>query len=395
MAEHHFRVGSLTTPLYLPSLLFAVGRGAVIPVIALLALDLGAGAALAGLIVALRGLGTMLFDIPGGVLVARFGEKRSMIAASAVLAMVALAIGLRPSLALYSLLVLLMGCCWSVFTIARLSFSTEAAPMTHRGRVMSTVGGVSRIGLFVGPLIGGVLMARFGLTAPFAVQSALALAAVAALASIDTGEIVREQDEREHPSVGEVLRDHRRALATAGIVVIALQVLRSSREAIIPLWGDHVGVTASQVSLIFAASAAVEILMFYPAGGVMDRRGRKWTAIPCLVLFSIGIALVPLTSGIVGLTVVALLIGFANGLGSGLNMTLGSDLSPDLGRAKFLGLWRTIGDVGTTGGPLIVAVVASVATLGAAAVVVGGIGLVGAVVLSQAVPETRRAGVEA
>jgi hypothetical protein len=50
----------------LASFLFAVGRGAVIPVIALLALDLGAGPALAGLIVALRGLGTMVFDIPAG-----------------------------------------------------------------------------------------------------------------------------------------------------------------------------------------------------------------------------------------------------------------------------------------------------------------------------------------
>jgi len=42
---------------------------------ALLALDLGAGPALAGLIVALRGLGTMVFDIPAGVVVSRVGEK--------------------------------------------------------------------------------------------------------------------------------------------------------------------------------------------------------------------------------------------------------------------------------------------------------------------------------
>ena len=390
MAESPFRVGSLTTPVYLPSLFFAIGRGAVIPVIALLALDLGAGPAVAGLIVALRGLGTMLFDIPAGALVARVGERRSMLGATGVLALVALAISLGPSLAVYAVLIVLMGCAFSVFAIARLTFSTEASPTSHRGRVMSTVGGVSRVGLFIGPLIGGLVVARFGLTGPFFVQAVLSLAALIALASIGSAHHESQQNDREHPSIANVLREHRRALATAGFVVIALQVLRSSREALLPLWGDQIGVSASQISLIFAASAGIEVLMFYPAGGVMDRKGRKWTAIPCLVIFSIGIALVPFTSTMVGLTVVALLLGFANGLGSGLNMTLGSDLSPQAGRSKFLGLWRTIGDVGTTGGPVVVAVVASVATLGVAAAVVGGIGLLGALVLSRAVPETLR-----
>ncbi len=83
-----------------------------------------------------------------------------------------------------------------------------------------------------------------------------------------------QNGERERPSVAGVLRDHRRTLATAGLVVVALQGLRSSREAIIPLWGPHRG-DVGQISLIFAAAAAVEILMVYPAGRVMDARGRK------------------------------------------------------------------------------------------------------------------------
>jgi len=223
--------------------------------------------------------------------------------------------------------------------IARLTFSTDASPVTHRGRVVSTIGGVSRVGWFVGPLIGGLVVARYGLTAAFFVQAILTLAALFALASIDTSNMVKKPADQEHPSIGEVLRGHRRALATAGLVVVALQILRSSREAIIPLWGDQIGVSASQISLIFAAAAAIGMFMFYPVGGAMDRRGRKWTAIPCLVIFSIGITLVPFTSTTVGLTLVALLIGFANGLGSGLNMTLGSDLSPGVGRSKFRGLW--------------------------------------------------------
>jgi MFS family permease len=109
-----FKVRSLTGSVYLPNLLFAIGQGAAIPVIALLALELGASPAMAGAIVALRGIGTLLFDVPSGILVARFGDRRAMTMATVVLGVIALVIGLRPSLPVYAGLILIMGCAWSV-----------------------------------------------------------------------------------------------------------------------------------------------------------------------------------------------------------------------------------------------------------------------------------------
>ena len=84
------------------------------------------------------------------------------------------------------------------------------------------------------------------------------------------------------------------------------------------------------------------------------------------------------------------MIGFGNGLGSGIVMTLGADFAPSTGRAEFLGVWRLIGDVGTAGGPLLVAVVEIGGSLAAASVAVGAIGLAGAVVLFGWLPETLR-----
>jgi MFS family permease len=386
--DQPFKVRSLTKSVYLPNFLFAVGQGAAIPVIALLALDLGASPALAGAIVALRGLGTLIFDIPAGVLVARVGEKRAMIIATVALAAVALGIGLRPSLPYYALLVVLMGCAWSVWTLARLSFATESSPLGHRGRVMSMMGGMARAGQFLGPLIGGLAVIPMGLAGPFVVQATLAVAASLTLVMSRTPEVLADTDRTEAITMRGVFHAHRRTLGTAGFVAVAVQVLRSSRQAIIPLWGDQLGIGASQISLIFSASSAMEMLVFYPVGMLMDRKGRKWAAIPCLTLLSIGIALIPITSDVLSLTIVGLGIGLANGLGSGINMTLGSDLSPAAGRSQFLGLWRLVSDVGTTGGPLLVAVTTSLASLGAAAVAVGAVGLIGALVLWRVVPET-------
>ncbi len=383
-----FRVRSLAGTVYLPNFFVEVGRGAVVPVIALLALDLGASTAVAGAIVALLGLGTLAFDLPAGVLVARLGEKRSMMLAVAGLGVAAGAIGLRPPLALYGALVFLMGGAWSIWLLARLAYATEASPIAHRGRVMSTIGGVSRTGQFLGPLIGAAVLFPLGLTGPFLAGALLALAALPALTKIAAPS--RGAGRTGGATMRGVLREHRGTFGTAGMVAVAVQVLRSSRHAIIPLWGHRIGLGAGEISLLFGASSAVEIIAFYPVGILMDRKGRRWVAMPFISLLSAGIASIPLASTLTSLAAVSLLIGLANGLGAGFNMTLGSDLAPTEGRSHFLGLWRLVSDVGTVGGPLLVAAATSLASLGAAAVVVGGVGLVGASAMWLAVPETRR-----
>lgn len=391
--DQTFRVRSLTRSVYVPGILFAIGQGAATPVIALVALELGASPAVAGAIVALRGIGTLLFDLPAGVLVARVGERWAMLIATAGLGVIAFGIGLGPSLPVFAVLVFLMGAAWSVWALARLAYATDITPRRHRGRVMSMVGGSMRIGQFIGPLIGGLVIIPLGLSGPFYMQAALAVVAAVTLwlapepPPVSTVVPV-------HVSMRQVIRDHRRTLGTAGVVAVTFQVLRTARQAVIPLWGDHLGLSPSQISLIFGASSGVEMLIFYPVGMLMDSKGRKWVAVPSLILLSLGMALIPLTSGFVGLMLVGLLVGLANGLGSGINLTLGSDLSPVAGRSQFFGLWRLVSDLGTAGGPLLVAAVTSVASLGAAAVVVAGVGLIGVGVLWRAVPETLQTDLE-
>lgn len=384
-----FRIRSLTTAIYLPNLLFSVGRGAAVPIIALLALDLGASPAVAGAVVALRGVGTMAFDLPAGVLIARVGEKRAMILTAAALAAISVAIWLGPPLWLYALLVMLMGGTWSVWHIARIAFASGSSTLRHRGRVMAVIGGSTRIGLLIGPLLGSLVITDQTLANAFLLLALVGLAAAISMAFAPPVPFTPETATADpRPGLLQVVRDHRHTLATAGSVAVAAQVLRSSREVLIPLWGDQVGIAATTIPLIFAASYAIESVVFYPVGMLMDRKGRKWAFVPCIALLSIGVAAIPLTSGTATLTGVAMLIGLANGFGAGMNMTLGSDLSPLAGRSRFLGVWRLVTDVGNVGGPLLVAATTSVATLAASAWAVGGVGVVGLIVLLRRVPET-------
>jgi MFS family permease len=394
-AREAFRFRSLVPSVYLPTLLFSIGQGAVLPVIPIFAIELGASTALASVIVAMRGIGTMLMDVPGGVLESRFGEKSVMVAGTAMVALVAIGASFSAQPWQLAFLILLMGGGWAFWLLARLTYVSEAVPLAQRGRALSMVGGTNRIGTFVGPVAGGFLAREFGLESAFYFQAAMGLSA-AALMVASVGR--RPADGAEVGDVGAYQRlaatvvEHRRVFLTAGLSVVALQFLRQARQVFIPLWGHEQGLDVATIGLIFGASSAIDMTLFYPAGSIMDSRGRKWVGVPSLLVLSLSLALLPLTRSAGGLALVGLLAGVGNGLGAGLGMTLGADFAPPATRGEFLGVWRLVGDVGTASGPLLIGAIAGVATLSAASLAVGGIGLLGLAVMALLVPEPLKRG---
>src|SRR5947199_2747988 len=112
-ASKEFRLRELTFSVYVPTILFSIGQGAVIPVIPLFAKDLGASVVVASLIVAFRGFGQLIFDLPAGVAVSRWGDKWAMVAGTALVATVAVGAAFSPSAVVLAGLVLCMGGGWA------------------------------------------------------------------------------------------------------------------------------------------------------------------------------------------------------------------------------------------------------------------------------------------
>jgi MFS family permease len=174
-----------------------------------------------------------------------------------------------------------------------------------------------------------------------------------------------------------------------GVGILLLSALRSSRQVVIPLWADYLGMDATSASLIYGLSGAIDMLVFYPAGKLMDRKGRQWVAVPSTLLMGTALLLIPLTGSFVGLLLAALLIGFGNGISSGLVMTLGADFSPDRGRGQFLGLWRFMADAGSTGGPVLLSGVTALASLGPGISATGLLGFAAAAVFAVVIPRLK------
>ena len=140
---------------------------------------------------------------------------------------------------------------------------------------------------------------------------------------------------------------------------------------------------------VLSIGALFDLAMFMPAGYVMDRFGRKWAILPSFGIHALGLALIPFTQDVWGLSVVALIVGFGNGLGSGTMMVLATDLAPADMRGEFISLWRLMGDFGTSTAPLIAGAIANALTLTPAIWVIGASGGLAVLIFGLYVPETR------
>lgn len=377
---------------YAPALLYAVGQGCVLPVIALSARDLGASVAQAALVITLIGIGSLVTNIPASLLVARLGERIAMIGAAAWATAGMAACLMAGNLGVFAAGILMIGMAGSVFNLARQSYLTDAVPLSHRARAMSGLGGTLRIGLFIGPFAGAAAMHWLGLAGAY--WTGLVAMAAATLVCIGIPELEGRrrapgpsgQHDAGTVTLRGIVASHWRIYATVGLGVVMISAVRATRQAVIPLWAEQLGMDASATSLVYGLSGAVDMLVFYPAGKVMDRKGRTWVAVPCLVLMGVALAVMPLTGTPWTLLLVSMLLGFGNGIGSGIVMTLGADHSPAIGRPQFLGFWRLMADTGVMAGPVLLSAVTAAATLGTGVLAVAAVSFAGAGLFAYFIP---------
>lgn len=363
---------SIALPAYGPTALGSIGSGAVMPVVVLSARALGAEVSLAAFLLSLIWIAQLAADLPAGALASRIGERRALAVACGVEAVGMVGCATAGSLWMLAGSLVLLGAASSLFGLARQAYLTEAIPISMRARALSTLGGVNRIGVFVGPFVGALVVSRWGVGAAYLVgfvSSAAALVLVLCLPDITVAHDRRASLQRR--SIASVLSEHRRTLMTLGVGALCIASARSCRIALIPLFAESIGLDAAQTSLVVGIAGAVDMLLFYPAGGVMDRFGRTWVAVPSMLVLAAGMALLPLAHSFGTLTAVAVVLGIGNGVGAGLVMTLGADASPPDARIQFLGGWRLMADLGNASGPALISLITLAAPLAVAAGVMG------------------------
>ncbi|WP_443095567.1 MFS transporter [Rothia koreensis] len=386
-------------PVIVPSLLFAIGVGSTVPVLILSALSLGAGGALASAVVSLMGAASLILTVPVGVLIDKVGDRRAMIfgtgAAVVVTGLLVLSLsGSLPdpfALVMYIVLLMLLAPVQDIWSLARQAVVADKMPAMHMGKAMTALGGTQRVGNLVGPMISAMLLLWFPLWSVYVFSAMCAVLAVVVLCipALNRGFDAMESTSTATTPTAALadpnepaprkLQVRWKAVLLAGIAVTILSIARAAQPTLIQLWGVHIHLHESGISLLVALGAALELVLMFPGGYIKDRLGRTAVLIVCLVVFGGGFLIMSIQPVLVWTIIAVVVMAVGNGLGAGVNMTIGADLSPKVGRARFLGIWAVFNNSGKLGGPAIVALLLSLASLPLAVVATGVLTILGAV----------------
>jgi MFS family permease len=382
MRDSPHRRASLS--LYLPAILMGIPGQALFVLLPLYVIDIGGTPAAAAAVIGWRGFGMLIMGLPAGWMASYLGYRSTMLIASATILLAFLLYGLSANLLTLYGIAFLHGCGSSTFLLGRMTCITSVFEANERGRVISVVAGGLRLSTLLGPLLGGILVNRFDFSLAFSASAGM-MALGLLFTYIYTQERRTISTVLRVSAVPEFIGVHKSIFYTAGSAAVAFMFLRAARNILIPLVGVHLSLDATTIGFIVSMSALVDLLLVYPTGVMMDRWGRRITAMPSAILFATSLGLIAFSNSYEILLLFAILAGVANGLSTGIVMTLGADNAPENGRGEFLGFWRVLTDLGNVSGPMLISGILFIGSLQFASIVVGLIGLSGSIFVHRAV----------
>lgn len=256
---------------------------------------LGGGALVIGLYGALENLVGALWSLPGGVLSDRLGPRRALLVFNLI------------SIAGYALVVLfpswpavLAASClflaWSALSLpATLSFVSKRMP-GRRALGVSLHSMVRRVPMAIGPILGGWLIARYGLVDGVRVSFGIAL--VFALLAIPFQQRMAGDQPQpfEEISPWRLLRGFRPELHRLLVSDILIRFCEQIPNAFVVLWVMNVaGKSAPDFGWLSALEMATAMAIYLPVAYFSDRAERKpyvvatfafFTLFPALLFFS-------------------------------------------------------------------------------------------------------------
>jgi MFS family permease len=244
------------------------------------ALDLSKGQA--GMLAGSYAAGTLLAALPAGLLAARVGARRVVLAALLFLSLACATFGFAESYGVLLVARFTQGLAGACAWAAGLGWLAAAVPRERRGTFIGAALGMAIAGQIGGPVIGAAAHA----TSTEVVFSAVAVVSV--LLGIGVLGQPPPPPPPEGSGAGEALRE-RRVLFGAWLMILG-GVFYGTFLVLTPLRLDALGLGAAAVGAVFLCAAAAEAVVSPVTGRLADVRGR---------VFPIRIGLVGITTSCV------------------------------------------------------------------------------------------------
>ena len=391
----------------------ALGYGIVAPSIPAFARQFGVSTAAAASVISAFALMRVVGALPAGRLVDRFGERRTMAAGIAIVAVSSVLAGFAGSFDQLIVLRGVGGIGSAMFSVGGQTLLLGSVRSDQRGRASGLYTGGFLLGSISGPAIGG-LVAAWSLRAPFFIYGAmLAVPTAIAFAVLRDrprrppgphGQAHKEpgQEPGQHsgrPPAGRhlaamarVLRNRSYQAAAAANLADGFAVI-GVRSAIVPLFVKEVlDRPPTWTGIGFGVVAALNAAMLLPAGRFADTVGRRPVIVAGCLGSAAGMATLAFAPGLWGFIIAMAALGISSGLLDVAPSAMIGDLlsrSADAG-GMIVASYQMAGDVGAVTGPVAVGFLVDSVSYQAAFLLAAGV-LAAAAGFGLAAKETRAA----
>jgi MFS family permease len=343
--------------LYGASFLMSFGQGMIIPTIPVIAGDFNISPGLAAQIITAQGLGRVVSQLPGGVVTDRWGSRIAMVLGAVLVAAGSFATAMTPFFSLLLLAQFFAGAGDSVWRLSREVSGLDLVHAGQRGRLMSGFMGVSSAGIALGPVAGGVIADLADFQTVFWLYGVIGLGTLAmslGKTRDSTARGVAPSLEFHWGKLSQIRPRYRATYLVLVFTTFSMMIYRTALQGLLPLLVVmQLGFSTTHVGTLFGLSGLFVIAMIIPAGIITDKIGRKAATVPSTALPGLAFLALPFADNMVQLSILAAVIGAANGLSLGSVATTTYDVVPQGSRGQLQALRRTVGEIGGTLGPLI------------------------------------------
>jgi DHA1 family multidrug resistance protein-like MFS transporter len=359
-----------------------LGVGIIVPLLPIYAQQLGATGVWIGLIFSGFSLSRSLCSPFAGRFSDLWGRKPLIAVGLFIYWLVSLGYLLAGDVAGLVAVRLIQGASAALIIPLALAYIGDIAPQDEEGRYIGSFTVSLFAGFGCGPLIGGLVMHRFGIETNFYLMSGLCLVAFLFVAFLLPHQRpVDRNSPSVPPSYGALLRSP----ISWGLFLFRFSnaFARGGLIAFLPLIAHKLAaMTAAQIGLVISGNILLVSVLQAPFGRLADRLPR-----PLLVLigsgsFALLMALIPSCREFRSVLAVSLLMGIAGGMALPSASAIAVEEGRKFGMGSSMGFFNLGMSLGLGTGPILIGLIVDIFGLPAAFYVAAAIGLSGTLAFS-------------
>ena len=228
-------------------------------VASLLALNLGAGPMLIGVLIAAYSIFQLAFALVVGRISDRYGSRRPMLGGAIAFGCGLIIPAVSPTLPALFISAPLIGIGFVFFNVAAQNLAGTLGSAEERTRNFSTMSLGYSSGHMIGPVLAGIMIDRYGFGAAYIAFAVLTLAPILALAVSRQLGAHGARSEPTSSSAFDLMRlpSLRRMIIVSGLVTTGWDLY----TFYVPIYGHSIGLSASTIGTILGAFAAASFIV--------------------------------------------------------------------------------------------------------------------------------------